>query len=66
MKYKNMDWLIEIWRIKKELSQEAKKMGLKMYLDFAEREAERIFLVREKKSEHIFVKDKKSKDYRGK
>lgn len=60
-----MDWLKEVWRIKKELSQEAKKMGLKMYLDFAERESGRIFPVSEKKSEHIFVKDKKQKDYRG-
>ncbi len=62
MKYKNMDWLKEIWRIKKELSQEAKKMGMKRYLDFAETEARRIFPISGEKSEPIFVKDKKQKD----
>lgn len=54
-----MDWLKEVWRIKKELSQEAKKMGMKRYLDFAETEARRIFPVSGEKSEPIFVKDKK-------
>jgi len=39
MKSKEIDWLSEVWRIKRELAKKAVKMGLRKYLDFAEQEA---------------------------
>lgn len=40
------DWQQEVWRIKEELSVEATRMGLREYLAFAEREAERVLRAR--------------------
>ena len=40
------DWLEKVWRIKEELAVEAKRMGLRKYLAFAEKEADRILRTR--------------------
>ncbi len=61
MNNKEKDWLSEVWRIKRELSIKAWKMGLEKYLELAEKEAEKIFPV--KKGEYVLVKDKKRNDY---
>ena len=54
------DWQEEVWRVKEELAAEAKRMGMRKYLAFVEKEAERIlgvrakpglFLARDKRSE---------------
>lgn len=42
------DWLEEVWRVKEELAVEAKRMGLRKYLAFAEKEADRILRARTK------------------
>ena len=39
-------WLEEVWRIKEELAAEANRMGLRNYLAFAEKEADRIIRAR--------------------
>jgi hypothetical protein len=36
------DWQAEVWRIKEELSADARRMGLREYVAFVEREARRI------------------------
>jgi len=59
------DWLSEVWKIKRDLSREAMKMGIKKYLDFAEKEAEKIISER-RKDENIVVKDKGRKNYKEK
>jgi hypothetical protein len=41
------------------------KMGLNKYLDFAEKEAERIISLR-RKDENLVVKDKRRKNYKAK
>ncbi len=47
------DWQEEVWRVKEELSAEARKMGMRAYLAFVEKEAERILEARTKPS--LFV-----------
>jgi hypothetical protein len=42
------DWQEEVWRVKEELAAEAKRMGMREYLVFVEREAERILEARAK------------------
>jgi hypothetical protein len=44
------NWQEEVWRVKEELSAEAKKMGMRQYLAFVEKEAERILETRTKSS----------------
>ncbi|GEM_PF-1886779 len=44
------DWQEEVWRVKEELSTEAKKMGMREYLAFVEEEAHRILVARTKPS----------------
>jgi len=36
------DWLPEVWRVKEELSAEARRMGTRKYVAFLEQEAARI------------------------
>ena len=47
------DWQEEVWRVKEELSAEARKMGMRAYLAFVEEEADRILKSRTKPS--LFV-----------
>lgn len=63
MSNREKDWLSEVWEVKRELSEEAMKTGLKKYLDFAEKEAERVLSTRSK-NEKITVKDKGRKGYK--
>jgi len=44
------DWQEEVWRIKEELAAEAKRMGMREYLAFVEKEADRILGARTKPS----------------
>ncbi len=63
MNNREKDWLYEVWRIKRELSVKAWKIGLEKYLELAEKEAEKIFPIKGKKGEFIVVKDKKGNNY---
>ena len=47
------DWQEEVWRVKEELSAEARKMGMRAYLAFVEEEADRILESKTKPS--LFV-----------
>jgi hypothetical protein len=42
------DWQEEVWRVKAELSAQAKRMGMREYLAFVETEAARILGARAK------------------
>jgi L-rhamnose mutarotase len=44
------DWQEQVWRVKEELAAEAKKMGMREYLAYVEKEADRILEVRAKAS----------------
>jgi hypothetical protein len=44
------DWQEEVWRIKEELAAEAKRMGMREYVTFVEKEADRILEARTKPS----------------
>jgi len=44
------DWQTEVWRIKEGLSAEAKRMGMREYLAYVEKEADRILETRTKPS----------------
>ena len=64
MNNKEEDWFDEVWRIKRKLSKEALKMGLKEYLDFAESESKKILATfATKKNNHIRVREKKEQNY---
>jgi len=54
------DWQEEVWRIKEELAAEAKRMGMRAYLAFVEKEADRILGARAKPSLFL-ARDKQSK-----
>ncbi len=54
------DWLEEVWRVKEELAVEAKRMGLREYLAFAEKEAEKILRTRSKPAP-LLARDKQSR-----
>jgi hypothetical protein len=54
------DWQEEVWRVKTELAAEAKRMGMREYLAFVEREAERILGARTKPTLFL-ARDKQSK-----
>lgn len=43
-------WQEQVWRIKEELAAEAKKMGMREYLAYVEKEADRILEIRTKAS----------------
>jgi hypothetical protein len=43
---RKQDWQEEIWRVKAELAAEAKRMGMREYVAFVEREADRILEAR--------------------
>jgi hypothetical protein len=55
------DWQEEVWRVKEELSAEAKKMGMREYLAFVEKEAERILGTRFRPSAFV-ARDKPPTD----
>jgi len=40
------DWQEEVWRVKTELAAQAKRMGMREYLAFVEKEADRILVAR--------------------
>ena len=42
------DWQEEVWRVKEELAAEAKRMGMRKYLAFVEKEADKILEARAK------------------
>ena len=54
------DWQEEVWRIKEELAAEAKRMGMREYLAFVEKEADRILGARTKPSLFL-ARDKRFK-----
>ena len=54
------DWQEEVWRVKEELAAEAKRMGLREYLAFVEKEADRILRARTKPALFL-ARDKQSK-----
>jgi hypothetical protein len=54
------DWQEEVWHIKEQLAAEAKKMGMREYLAFLEKEADRILEIRTKPSLFL-ARDKQSK-----
>ncbi len=47
------DWQKEVWRVKEELSTEAKRMGMRKYLAFIESEADRILATRSRHSAFV-------------
>jgi len=47
------DWQEEVWRIKEELAAEAKRMGMREYVTFVEKEADRILEARTKPSSFL-------------
>jgi hypothetical protein len=51
------DWQEEVWRVKAELAAEAKRMGMREYVAFVEREADRILEGRNNPSLFV-VRDK--------
>jgi hypothetical protein len=53
------DWQTEVWRIKEELSADARRMGLREYVAFMEREARRILAGRIKPATAV-VREKPS------
>jgi len=53
------DWQEEVWRVKEELAAEAKRMGMREYLVFVEKEADRILGARAKPT--LFVARDKPK-----
>ena len=54
------DWQEEVWRIKEELAAEAKRMGMREYVAFVEKEADRILGAR-MKPDLFLARDKQSK-----
>ena len=44
------DWQEEVWRVKAELAAEARRMGMREYVTFVEKEADRILEARTKPS----------------
>ncbi len=52
------DWQEEVWRVKEELAAEAKRMGIREYLAFVEKEADRILGARTK-SALFLARDKR-------
>ena len=56
-------WLEEVWRIKEELAAEANRMGLRKYLAFAEKEADRILGTRARPMP-VLAREKRSRPYR--
>ena len=54
------DWQEEVWRIKEELAAEEKRMGMREYVAFVEKEADRILGARTKPSLFL-ARDKQSK-----
>jgi hypothetical protein len=57
------DWQEEVWRIKEGLSAKARAMGLRNYLAFAEKEADRILKTRTKPTS-VLAREKRSRPYR--
>jgi hypothetical protein len=47
------DWQEEVWRVKEDLSAEAKRMGMREYLAFVEQEADRILGTRSRPSAFV-------------
>ncbi len=54
------DWQEEVWRVKEELAAEAKRMGMRAYLAFVEKEADKILEARANPSLFL-ARDKRSK-----
>jgi hypothetical protein len=54
------DWLDEVWRVKEELAAEAERMGLREYVAFAEKEADRIMSARSEPATTV-ARDRPSK-----
>jgi len=47
---RKLDWQEEVWRVKAELAAEARRMGMREYVAFVEKEADRILEARTKPS----------------
>jgi hypothetical protein len=54
------DWQEEVWRVKEELAAEANRMGMRKYLAFVEKEADKILEARAKPTLFL-ARDKRSK-----